>query len=112
VLIDSNIIDVVDMSKIRVCFDKIKQWKLYISCGIILLFVLVQRSISSREDTHRDEPLKWRRDEVLSMSYAEICPKVRRHNARSKGRALCLLTLGHISSYSMMSAFNSVQFTM
>ena len=50
------------MSKIRVCFDRIKQWKLHISCGIILLFVLVQRNIVSRGDTHRDETLKWRRD--------------------------------------------------
>ena len=49
----------------------------------------------------------------MSMLYAEICPKVRRHNARPcympryvprlegimyspSGRALCLLTLGHI----------------
>jgi hypothetical protein len=50
---------------------------------------------------------------VLSMLYAEICPKVRRHNARpevprlegimhdSKASALCLLTLGHISAYNM-----------
>jgi hypothetical protein len=34
---------------------------------------------------------------VLSMLYAKICPKVRRHNARP----LCLLTLGHISAYNM-----------
>jgi len=32
------------------------------------------------------------------MLYAEICPKVRRHNARPE---LCLLTLGHISAYNM-----------
>jgi hypothetical protein len=41
---------------------------------------------------------------VLSMLFAEICPKVRRHNAlpfRVPSRALCLLTLGHISAYSM-----------
>ena len=38
---------------------------------------------------------------VLSMLYAEICPKVRRHNARSEGSALCLLTLGHILAYNM-----------
>jgi hypothetical protein len=31
---------------------------------------------------------------VLSMLYAEICPKVRRDNARA-------LTLGHISAYNM-----------
>ena len=37
---------------------------------------------------------------VLSMLYAEICPKVRRHNARP-GSALYLLTLGHISAYNM-----------
>ena len=37
------------------------------------------------------------------MLYAEIYPKVRRHNARPSpsGRALCLLTLGHISAYNM-----------
>ena len=52
------------------------------------------------------------------MLYAEICPKVRRHNARPcympkyvprlegimhdpKGSALCLLTLGHISAFNM-----------
>jgi hypothetical protein len=59
------------------------------------------------------------------MLYAEICPKVRRHNARPlyvprlegimhdpkgrlegimhdpKGSALCLLTMGHISAYNM-----------
>jgi hypothetical protein len=42
------------------------------------------------------------------MLYAEICPKVRRHNARPegilhdpKGSALCLLTVGHISAYNM-----------
>ena len=38
------------------------------------------------------------------MLYAEICPKDRRHNARPyspSGRALCLLTLGHISAYNM-----------
>ena len=45
---------------------------------------------------------------VLSMLYAEICPKVKRHNARPegimhdpKGSALCLLTLEHISAYNM-----------
>jgi hypothetical protein len=40
---------------------------------------------------------------VLSMLYAEICPKVRRHNALTPlpGHALCLLTLGHISAYNM-----------
>jgi hypothetical protein len=37
---------------------------------------------------------------VLSMLYAEICPKVRRHIARGR-RAICLLTLGHISAYNM-----------
>ena len=39
------------------------------------------------------------------MLYVEICPKVRRHNAFPfrivSGRALCLLTLGHISAYNM-----------
>jgi hypothetical protein len=35
------------------------------------------------------------------MLYDEICPKVRRHNARPLDRALCLLTLGHISAYNM-----------
>jgi hypothetical protein len=37
------------------------------------------------------------------MLYAEICPKVRRHNARPSpsGRALCLLTLGLILAYNM-----------
>ena len=37
------------------------------------------------------------------MLYAEICPKVRRHNARPEGdgRALCLLTLGYISAYNL-----------
>jgi hypothetical protein len=42
------------------------------------------------------------------MLYAEICPKVRRHNARPEGECimpsnsvLCLLTLGHISAYNM-----------
>jgi hypothetical protein len=40
--------------------------------------------------------------EVMSMLYAEICPKVRRHNARPEGgSALCFLTLGHISAYNM-----------
>ena len=45
---------------------------------------------------------------VLSMLYAEICPKAKRHKARSegimhdpKGSALCLLTLGHISAYNI-----------
>jgi hypothetical protein len=49
------------------------------------------------------------------MLYAEICPKVRRHNARPegevrsynvhdpKGSALCFLTLGHISAYNMVN---------
>jgi UDP-glucuronate 4-epimerase len=59
---DSNIIDVVDMLKMRVYFDRVKQWKLFICCGIILLLVLVQRNILSRGDTYRNEPLKWRRD--------------------------------------------------
>ena len=38
------------------------------------------------------------------MLYAKICPNVRRHNARPyfpSGRALCLLTLGHILAYNM-----------
>ena len=41
---------------------------------------------------------------VLSMLYAEICPKVRRHNARPKA---CYMpkyvpsSLGHISAYNM-----------
>ena len=35
------------------------------------------------------------------MLYAEICPKVRRHNALTSGHALCLLTLGQISAYNM-----------
>ena len=34
------------------------------------------------------------------MLYAEICPKVKMYNALP-GRALCLLTLGHISAYNM-----------
>ena len=34
------------------------------------------------------------------MLYAEICPKVERH---ASGRALCLLTLGHISAYNMVN---------
>ena len=39
---------------------------------------------------------------VLSMLYAEICPKFGRYNALpSSVRALCLLTLGHISAYNM-----------
>jgi hypothetical protein len=43
------------------------------------------------------------------MLYAEICPKVRRHNARPRrGSALCLLTLGHISAYNMD---NTILFT-
>ena len=47
------------------------------------------------------------------MLYAEICPKVSRHNTLPavprlegimhdpKGSVLCLLTLGHISAYNM-----------
>ena len=50
------------MSKIRVYFDRVKQWKLYIFCGIILLFLLAQLNILSRGDPYRDEPIKWRRD--------------------------------------------------
>ena len=42
---------------------------------------------------------------VLSMLYAEICPKVERH---ASGRALCLLTLGHISAYNMDGQHNII----
>jgi hypothetical protein len=36
------------------------------------------------------------------MLYAEKCPKVRRHNARTEeGSALYLPNLGHISAYNM-----------
>ena len=35
----------------------------------------------------------------LFRVYAKICPKVSRHNARSQGSALCLVTLGHILAY-------------
>ena len=38
---------------------------------------------------------------VLSMLYAEIFPKVRRHNSRPEGESLCFPALGHISAYNM-----------
>ena len=39
---------------------------------------------------------------VLYMLYAEICPKIIEGIIHfTSGRALCLLTLGHISAYNM-----------
>ena len=61
----------------------------------------IPRKQMTHENTYRDD--NNNNNIVLSMLYAEIYPKVRRHNARPSpsGRALCLLTLGHISAYNM-----------